>query len=203
MMMTMSNSIQTRQHKLGQFKQAAAAAAPRVVARSSRRQQPITQAILTTIPRVSERSGDSSDSGRSAGSLRVMSLISSLVDIEAQVQQFETVAGRSAMIGFFVALGAELATEQSIFSSVSPSEAVTASAVLLGSILLAAAAATINKRQNLGVEVKEAVITSLTAVQRSAASVTGKQVDGAVDNVLSKVFDMGVIYSLLADDDIM
>lgn len=80
--MTMSNSIQTRQHKLGQFKQAAAAAAPRVVARSSRRQQPITQAILTTIPRVSERSGDSSDSGRSAGSLRVMSLISSLVDIE-------------------------------------------------------------------------------------------------------------------------
>lgn len=106
-------------------------------------------------------------------------------------------------IGFFVALGAELATEQSIFSSVSPSEAVIASAVLLGSILLAAAAAAINKRQNLGVEVKEAVITSLTAVQRSAASVTGKQVDGAVDNVLSKVFDMGVIYSLLADDDIM
>jgi hypothetical protein len=106
-------------------------------------------------------------------------------------------------IGFFVALGAELATEQSIFRSVSASEAVTASAVLLGSILLAAAAAAANKRQNLGVDIKEAVITSMTAVRRSAASVTGKQVDFAVDNVLSKVFDMGVIYSLLADDDVL
>jgi hypothetical protein len=106
-------------------------------------------------------------------------------------------------IGFFVALGAELATEQSIFRSVTPSEAVTASAVLLGAILLAAAAAAANKRQNLGVDIKEAVITSMTAVRRSAASVTGKQVDFAVDNVLSKVFDMGVIYSLLADDDVL
>jgi hypothetical protein len=106
-------------------------------------------------------------------------------------------------IGFFVALGAELATEQSIFRTVSASEAVTASAVLLGAVLLAAAAAAVNKRQNLGVDIKEAVITSMTAARRSAASVTGKQVDFAVDSVLSKVFDMGVIYSLLADEDIM
>jgi hypothetical protein len=106
-------------------------------------------------------------------------------------------------IGFFVALVAELSTEQSIFRSVSASEAAVASAVLLGAISLAAAAAAVSKRQNLGVDIKEAVITSMTAVRRSAASVTGKQVDFAVDNVLSKVFDMGVIYSLLADDDIM
>ncbi|KAF6258206.1 hypothetical protein COO60DRAFT_1520094 [Scenedesmus sp. NREL 46B-D3] len=198
---TLSKSCKSQQQQqLGRCKQAAAV--PRVAVRNSKRQQPVIKAVLTTIPRVAERSSGSNDSD-SMGSLRVMSLISSLVDIEAQVQQFETVAGRSAMIGFFVALGAELATEQSIFRSVSASEAVSASAVLLGAILLAAAAAAANKRQNLGVDIKEAVITSMTAVRRSAASVTGKQVDFAVDNVLSKVFDMGVIYSLLADDDIM
>jgi hypothetical protein len=77
----MSNSFKTR-HQLGQFKQGAAAAAPRAVVRFGRRQQPVTQALLSTISRAGDRSGDSADSGRSAGSLRVMSLISSLVDIE-------------------------------------------------------------------------------------------------------------------------
>lgn len=70
-------------------------------------------------------------------------------------------------------------------------------------VLLAAAAAAAAGRQRLGLDIKEAVITSMTAVQRSAASVTGQQVDRAVDNVVNKVFDMGVIYSLLADEDLI
>lgn len=104
-------------------------------------------------------------------------------------------------IGFIVALAAELLTERSIFSSVAPSEAAAASGILLTAVALAAAAAAVSRKQQLGLDIKEAVITSLTAAQRSAASVTGKQVDRAVDHILKNVFDIGFIYSLLADDD--
>jgi hypothetical protein len=92
MVMTMSGSIATQQHKLGQFKQTAAA--PRVAVRVSRRQQPVTRAILTTIPRVPEQPGNSSNSGGSPGSLRVMSLISSLVDIEVSLFYIFTTSQR-------------------------------------------------------------------------------------------------------------
>jgi hypothetical protein len=78
----MNKSFKTQQQQRVQFKQAAAV--PRVALRNSRRQQPVTKALLTTIPRVADRSSGSNDSG-SSGSLRVMSLISSLVDIEVSI----------------------------------------------------------------------------------------------------------------------
>jgi hypothetical protein len=52
-----------------------------------------------------------------------------------------------------------------------------------------------------GAELLEAVVTSLTAAQRSAASVTGQQVDASVDSVLNASFTQGVIYRLLAEDE--
>lgn len=80
---TLSKSFKSQQQQqLGRCKQAAAV--PRVAVRNSKRQQPVIKAVLTTIPRVAERSSGSNDSD-SMGSLRVMSLISSLVDIEVCV----------------------------------------------------------------------------------------------------------------------
>lgn len=109
----------------------------------------------------------------------------------------------SLQIGFIVALSAELLTERSIFKTVDYGEIALYGGAVLTVCLLAAAAAAVSNKRRLGLDVKEAVITSMTAVQRSAASVTGKQVDWAVDNIVNKVFSMGVIYSLLADDDLI
>lgn len=106
-------------------------------------------------------------------------------------------------IGFIVALTAELLTERSIFRSVDYQQLALYGGAVATAVLLAATVAAAAGRQNLGLDIKEAVITSMTAVQRSAASVTGQQVDRAVDSVVNKVFDMGVIYSLLADEDLI
>lgn len=103
-------------------------------------------------------------------------------------------------IGVAVALVAELATESSIFKHFNAETVAALSGLFMGAVSLAAAAAFANK-QRLGVELMEAVVTSLTANQRSAASITGRQVDRAVDSVLNNAFDRGVICSMLADDE--
>eukprot|EP00878_Enallax_costatus_P005544 GHUV01005817.1.p1 GENE.GHUV01005817.1~~GHUV01005817.1.p1 ORF type:complete len:198 (+),score=42.04 GHUV01005817.1:167-760(+) len=157
---------------------------------------PKCQAILTTIPRSREPLG-------SPRRLPVMGLISALVDVQSQVQQLEELAGRTAMIGFIVALSAELLTERSIFKTVDYQQLALYGGAVLTAVILAAAAAAVSNKRRLGLDIKEAVISSMTAAQRSAASVTGKQVDWAVDNVVNKVFDMSVIYSLLADEDLI
>ena len=103
-------------------------------------------------------------------------------------------------IGVAVAVVAELLTESSIFRHFSADTVASLGSLFMGAVSLAAAAACASKRR-MGVELLEAVVTSLTANQRSAASVTGRQVDTAVDNILAKAFDQGVIYSILAEDE--
>jgi hypothetical protein len=103
-------------------------------------------------------------------------------------------------IGVIVAVVAELLTESSIFRHFSPDTVTYLGSILLGAVSLAAAAACASKRR-AGMELLEAVVTSLTANQRSAASITGRQVDVAVDSVLNKAFDQGVICSILAGDE--
>lgn len=103
-------------------------------------------------------------------------------------------------IGVIVAVVAELLTDSSIFSHFSPDTVAFLSSLFMGAVSLAAAAAFASKRR-MGLELLEAVVTSLTANQRSAASVTGQQVDIAVDSILNKAFDQGVIYSILAEDE--
>lgn len=85
-----------------------------------------------------------------------------------------------------MAVVAELLTEQTIFRHLSSDTLAGLASLFLGVVSLAAAAAAASKRRT-GLELLEAVTTSLTANQRSAASVTGRQVDIAVDNVLNKV----------------
>jgi hypothetical protein len=104
-----------------------------------------------------------------------------------------------------VALVAELLTEQPLFfASLSADTTTTLGGVFAAAVATAAAAAA-SSRRRIGLDLLEAVVTSLTAVQRSAASVTGREVDGAVDSVLQTAFSRGVICSLLAgeaeDDD--
>lgn len=99
-----------------------------------------------------------------------------------------------------MAVFAELLTETSIFRHFSPDTVTFLGSLFMGAVSLAAAAA-FASRHRLGLELLEAVVTSLTANQRSAASVTGQQVDSAVDSVLNRVFDQSIIYSILADEE--
>lgn len=103
-------------------------------------------------------------------------------------------------IGVAVAVVAELLTESSIFRHFSADTVSFLGSMFIGAVSLAAAAACASKRR-MGVELLEAVVTSLTANQRSAASITGRQVDTAVDNILNKAFDLGTIYSILPEDE--
>lgn len=127
-------------------------------------------------------------------------LLSAELSIQAATQRFERLAGRSAMIGVLVAVFAELLTDSSIFRHFSPDTVTFLGSLFMGAVSLAAAAAFASRRK-LGLELLEAVVTSLTANQRSAASVTGQQVDSAVDSVLNRVFDQSIIYSILADEE--
>lgn len=105
-------------------------------------------------------------------------------------------------IGFSVALLAELLTSQSLFPSIPPATVAAFAAGLLAAVAAAAAAAAAaNKQHALGQDIKEAVITSLTAVRRSAASVSSwRGVDGAVDAVLAAA-TRDLIAGLLADEE--
>lgn len=90
--------------------------------------------------------------------------------MQAEVQVFETFAGRSAMIGFAVACVVEFATDQGLFGVLPSQDIITYISIVSAAVLGAALAGIISPR--LGFQLKESVITSLTAVQRSAASVT-------------------------------
>ena len=74
--------------------------------------------------------------------------------------------------------------------------AATAMVLVISSALLA----TMSKRK-LGLQFKEAVITSLTAFSRSRGSLSNKTVDSAVDYVFDDVFDKDmVLKNLIADE---
>lgn len=120
--------------------------------------------------------------------------------MDARVRTFETFAGRSAMVGFVVAVFCELVTEQGLFHAVTLDDMKAMGAFSLTVITLSAVLATMSKRR-LGNRLTEAVISSLTAAKRSAGSVTQKQVDKAVDYFFEKVFNMSMVYSLLMEDN--
>lgn len=137
--------------------------------------------------------------GKDADSLPVMSLISACIEMDAEVQRFELVAGRSAMIGFFVAIFVEVGTDNSIFG-VSDSALSLFGSLLVFSVVSAVVLA-VNAKNRLGATFKEAVITSLTAVKRSAGSVSQSQVDKAVDYIFDIVPGIYSLYTIMTDDD--
>ena len=81
------------------------------------------------------------------------------------------------------------------------SESLTAVKVSFGSIA-SALLATMSKRK-LGLQFKEAVITSLTAFSRSRGSLSNKTVDSAVDFVFDDVFDKDMVLNNLIQDEFL
>lgn len=129
----------------------------------------------------------------------VLKMLAACCEVQEQVRRYEVLAGRSAMIGFAVALAVEGITEKGVFFGMAAETAVPyacgAASVLAVSALLAVA-----RNQGSGADgqgLLEAVYASLTAVRRSAASVTETQVDTQVDAILAECGGLAVLGSLL------
>lgn len=135
--------------------------------------------------------------------LRVLGLISACVESNAITQRFEELAGRSAMVGFAVAVAAELAAPQKgLFGSWDSGDVELYGATALLLVTASALLATMSKRR-LGLKFKEAVITSLTAFSRSRGSLTNQTVDSAVDYVFQEVFDQDMVLRNLIQDEFL
>ncbi|KAG2430009.1 hypothetical protein HYH02_013837 [Chlamydomonas schloesseri] len=144
---------------------------------------------------------------------RNASMIRSLaaaVEHDGKVQRYETFAGRSAMVGVAAAAVIEVVTEQGVLGSLTAESAITYVAATAAAIATAVGVAFARSRSDRvedlgGLELLEPVYASLTAVRRSAASVTQAQVDRAVDylyeTVLERRFDSFSIEGLLTASD--
>lgn len=130
---------------------------------------------------------------------RVLDLVAACVECNARVQRFETLAGRSAMVGFLIAVAAEcLGEKQGLFGAWSPQDVQLYSAAVLLLVSSSAILATMSKR--IGRKFQEAVLTSLTALSGSKGSLTYQNVDKAVDYVFDSVFDKELVFGTLVDD---
>ncbi|PNW80062.1 hypothetical protein CHLRE_08g376300v5 [Chlamydomonas reinhardtii] len=136
--------------------------------------------------------------------------LAAAVELDGKVQRYETFAGRSAMVGVAAATVIELVTEQGVLGSVTAESVVTYIAATAAAVATAIGIAFFRSRSDNvtdlgGLELLEPVYASLTAVRRSAASVTQAQVDRAVDylyeTVLERRFDSFSIEGLLAASD--
>ncbi|KAG2426528.1 hypothetical protein HXX76_011753 [Chlamydomonas incerta] len=136
--------------------------------------------------------------------------LAAAVELDGKVQRYETFAGRSAMVGVAAATVIEVVTEQGVLGSVTAESAfsyvaATAAAVAVAIGIAFARSRSDNPEDLGGLELLEPVYASLTAVRRSAASVTQAQVDRAVDvlyeTVLERRFDSFSIEGLLAASD--
>ncbi|GIL79537.1 hypothetical protein Vretifemale_8858 [Volvox reticuliferus] len=107
--------------------------------------------------------------------------LAAAVELNGQVQRYETLAGRSAMVGVAAAVCIELITEHSVFYPVNNDTAIMYACVALVTLATSVGIALAKGRSDspiagTGVDILEAVYASLTAVKRSAASVTQAQV---------------------------
>lgn len=129
----------------------------------------------------------------------------------ACVQQSLHSAGRSSaadialfmQVGFAVAVVAEIVTpQQGLFGAWQGQDASLFAATALLLVSASAVLATMSKRR-LGLQFKEAVITSMTALSRSRGSITNRTVDSAVDYVFDVVFDKDMVFRDLIQDEFL
>ncbi|KAL6751339.1 hypothetical protein V8C86DRAFT_2780462 [Haematococcus lacustris] len=143
-----------------------------------------------------------SPSPSSSPKLRLLTSLSRAVEVQSTTLRFEQLAGRSAMLGTTTALCLELIRDgQPLLQQSTYSTAALASAGLVV-MALAASLAAVQYRSTLSAPLLEAVISSLTAAKRSAASVSGSQVDSLVDYVVAKTFSMEVMRDLTDYNDL-
>ena len=108
-----------------------------------------------------------------------------------------------SQVGFAVAVVAELVTpQQGLFGAWDSSDISMYAATATILVIVSALLATMSKRR-LGLQFKEAVITSLPAFSRSRGSLTNKTVDSAVDYVFDDVFDRDMVLRNLIQDEFM
>jgi hypothetical protein len=107
----------------------------------------------------------------------------------------------SSQVGFLAAFAAEVATDRSVFQALDADQLSIVAGLSLASVSVAGWLAATKETQLT--DITEAVISSCTAVKRSASSVTQQQVDKAVDYMMDKAFNMGVLYTIMAEDDLM
>ena len=106
-------------------------------------------------------------------------------------------------VGFAVAVVAEIVTpQQGLFGAWEGQDASLFAATALLLVSASAVLATMSKRR-LGLQFKEAVITSMTALSRSRGSLTNRTVDSAVDYVFDVVFDKDMVFRDLIQDEFL
>ncbi|CAL8471327.1 g10869 [Coccomyxa elongata] len=117
----------------------------------------------------------------------VIALISEAVSINAAVQRFETLAGRSAMVGFVIALLAECAVPvEGLFGSWDGRSLSVFGASSLLLISVAAVLASMSTRR-VGQKLQSSVLTSLTALS-TAKDGLDKNVDLIFEDVFGRDF---------------
>ncbi|GAX84573.1 hypothetical protein CEUSTIGMA_g11994.t1 [Chlamydomonas eustigma] len=128
--------------------------------------------------------------------ISVLSRISAAVELQASIQKFETIAGRGAMLGFM-----SLAIIEAVGDSPIAGGDV---GVFVSSLLLSITTATIlacTRRRLAGGLLLEAVIASMTCVQRSASSLTSSSSPQNFDLAVDKVLDLVSPATLAASED--
>ncbi len=108
----------------------------------------------------------------------------------------------NTQIGFALALALELVGDtRGLFGGLSED---TANLFLTSTICVICASASLAaaSTRQLGRRFTEAVLTSLTAVQRSAGSVSNRNVDDAVDFVVENVLSNSLVRRHLLDDEV-
>lgn len=121
---------------------------------------------------------------------RVLPLLSELVEIQALTAAFETIAGRSAMVGFAVALSVELLVPHSGATGLfGQFDSAGAFVFLVAGLVTCSVALAASSPVKLSRTLLEPVLASLTSKSRSACSVTGRNVDGALDSAMESVFN--------------
>lgn len=139
--------------------------------------------------------------GSSSKLVPIFDKIAACVAANDSVHRFETIAGRAAMIGFAVACFAELLLPHGgLFSSFSGTNLELFSSLALLAVAMSAGVATLSKPR-IGSQLKEAVLSSLTALKRSKSSLTSLDVDSAVDFVFDSVFSREMLADMLDEHE--
>ena len=134
---------------------------------------------------------------------RLLPLVSELVDITGKTAAFERLAGRSAMLGFIAAAGAEVVVfgtgTAGVFGEIQSQLSQPAIFLALAVIATSAVLGAI-PTQGKGALLLEPVIASLTSRGRSQGSISQRDVDLALDAALESVFSPGFIQTYFPMD---
>ncbi|KAK9838882.1 hypothetical protein WJX74_005141 [Apatococcus lobatus] len=134
--------------------------------------------------------------------LEVVSRIAACVEMNAAVSRFETIAGRSAMVGVLVAALAEVlaSSSEGLFGSWGADELNLLGGAGIGLLSCAVLLAASSKRR-MGKRLTEAVLTSITALSGVKGGARQRSIDNAVDRVFEQVFSSHMIHHNFLEDD--